>query len=198
MNTSLNRLVGAVLVVVLSPWGLHAQSPSLDTLIISPSNPNPSTDVLANVGGIVNISGFPIILTESRRINNDIRLDVLIDELPVLAARANGAMVRYRELRYVARGNVQRHRSLVLGLSRRAYLVLSPTLDISRQLWRAVATGVEWPVDGNLYRGPRANRRAIGSMRRDRAERVTSGAMYGSLLPMKNARRFTGGAMPKY
>jgi hypothetical protein len=85
MNTSFNRVLGIVLLVVLPPLGVHAQSPSLDTLLILPPNPNTLTDVLANVGGIVNISGLPIILTESRRINNDIRLDVLIDELPVLA-----------------------------------------------------------------------------------------------------------------
>jgi hypothetical protein len=75
----------AFTVALFAARAANAQSPSLDTLLILPSNPSTTTDVVAQVGGIVNVSGDPIILTESRRVNNDIRLDVLIDELPVLA-----------------------------------------------------------------------------------------------------------------
>jgi hypothetical protein len=80
------RFCLVIALLSLTPSSLAtAQSPSLDTLLILPVNPSTATNVVAQVGGIVNTSGGPIIRTESRRFANDIRLDVLIDELPVLA-----------------------------------------------------------------------------------------------------------------
>jgi len=86
MNRSSIRLfIAALGLANASAVGARAQSPSLDTLLILPTNPTPANDVLANLGGNVNITGTPILRTESRRVNDDIRVDVLIDELPVLA-----------------------------------------------------------------------------------------------------------------
>jgi hypothetical protein len=79
MFAHLNRLLGIVLLgIVISP--ARAQSPSLDSLGILPLVPTTTVDVMATVGGTHNTSGQPNIRTELRRIGNDIRLDVLIDE----------------------------------------------------------------------------------------------------------------------
>jgi len=84
MNTIPRRLVAvAVFGAVLPAVEAFAQSPSLDSLAILPPSPTISSDVVAQLGGIVNNSGGPIIRTESRRQNNAIRVDILIDELPV-------------------------------------------------------------------------------------------------------------------
>src|SRR5688572_19018185 len=85
MYAYITRLLAIALLGILAPVHALAQSPSLDSLLILPPSPNPSTEVLANLGGIVNMTGMPNIRTESRRIDNDIRVDVLIDESGVLA-----------------------------------------------------------------------------------------------------------------
>jgi hypothetical protein len=86
MNRSPSRrLTLALALALVSAVDARAQSPSLDTLLLLPTNPTPAVDVLANLGGSVNISGLPIVRTESRRVDTDIRVDVLIDEFPVLA-----------------------------------------------------------------------------------------------------------------
>jgi hypothetical protein len=72
-----------LVVLVISSPVARAQSPSLDSLSILPSAPTVAVDVMAQVGGIYNTSGSPNIRTEIRRIATEIRLDVLIDELPV-------------------------------------------------------------------------------------------------------------------
>jgi hypothetical protein len=75
----------AVALAMLAFSEAAAQSPSLDALNVLPPSPTTSDNVQAQVGGVHNVSGAPIIRTEWRRLGSDIRLDVLIDELPVLA-----------------------------------------------------------------------------------------------------------------
>jgi hypothetical protein len=79
MCVRLHRLLWvALLGIVAGPaW---AQSPSLDSLGILPPLPTTAVDVMAQVGGTHNTSGQPTIRTELRRIDSDIRLDILIDE----------------------------------------------------------------------------------------------------------------------
>jgi hypothetical protein len=74
------RLFGSALlgIVATHAW---AQSPSLDSLNILPPAPATTVDIMAQVGGTHNTSGQPNIRTELRQTANDIRLDVLIDEL---------------------------------------------------------------------------------------------------------------------
>jgi hypothetical protein len=81
MYAHCKRLVGAALLLVAtSPLSARGQSPSLDSLSFLPPAPTVADDVMIQAGGTHNTSGGPAIRTESRRIGNDIRMDVLIEE----------------------------------------------------------------------------------------------------------------------
>jgi hypothetical protein len=81
MNAHPKLLSGVVVLLAAAicpvAW---AQSPSLDSLSIMPPAPTIADAVLVQAGGTHNTSGNPTIRTESRRIGNDIRMDVLIEE----------------------------------------------------------------------------------------------------------------------
>jgi hypothetical protein len=86
MYALIKRLFAIAIIIMLAlTFDANAQSPSLDSLLVLSPTSTTADDVTAQVGGTHNTSGSPIIRTEWRRLNNDIRLDVLIDELPVLA-----------------------------------------------------------------------------------------------------------------
>jgi hypothetical protein len=74
-----------LLLGLLTGRTIQAQAPTLQSLNIQPAAPTAVDAILASISGTVNLSGSPIIRTESRRVGSDILLDVLIDELPVAA-----------------------------------------------------------------------------------------------------------------
>jgi hypothetical protein len=84
-RSSLGHFILALGLACVSAVGARAQSPSLDSLLILPTNLSHAVEVQASLGGTVNISGAPIVRTESLRLSNNIWVDVLIDELPVAA-----------------------------------------------------------------------------------------------------------------